>query len=771
MGKSKASKNTKSTKSIKKQLIVVSEEKQDQAEKQIAQVEATEEMDRDGCISENQMGADSQAETTEEMSGGVCISEKQMKADAQAEIAEEMKDGLCISEREMEAENKVISGRVSGIHQLPIIPVSQVLNRRTIRTPCRVIVKNPHNKDPILIKFVPMRNADKTTTCRIIKTDEETIDKSAADPEVNVVADREVVAEAGNAVADAESDRNVVADRETVAEAGRNVVADREAVAEAGNGGAVAESNMEVGPTLNPIQTANTIANFAENSKTATSLYSSGPVMREPELGNPDEYNEAVDLSQKIPPPIIIKAIPPPPGYREPMDERMVDIGKTLYPGGASIECKPSAPPLLVKIPSADGNQLRIIGTIFPTKDGLKFRPIDQEINIESRFESDRNDVGPNSSPSTSVDVNTDTLNNNLKSVSAPELVSSPVDINNSQNSVNTSELASQQAEQQPQQPGHQQPDSMLPPKKRKRSKDTKNKVKRKKTTDDDVTDHDDNDDNEQQKRGTCVNEPSSSSSSSSSSSLSSSSSSLPAAPTSVSSQNIDSHLFKIPKTPKPGNIVYRFKKLPSNISTIRNGVKKIGECTIRGTHFEKIFISKDLLSIPRSGRVQSQTGYECIGSDPLSPYTCLTRYQKVEGGIRTTNIMIHFKDNPNVTKYFGGNPFEDEGVILDWGEFVRLIALQKYVNGIIQDISRTPQPSDFCDFEKTISSDIIFRISTGNKLFPVEIRKQFIFNGNRKDSTVGYRFTLMEWKKFLRIYPHIYNLCKDHMQMTQYQE
>jgi hypothetical protein len=232
--------------------------------------------------------------------------------------------------------------------------------------------------------------------------------------------------------------------------------------------------------------------------------------------------------------------------------------------------------------------------------------------------------------------------------------------------------------------------------------------------------------------------------------------------------QETEDHNPNIPidYTNKKGWEFVRFK--PCTPSALKDGVLKAGELELEGRTFESLRILKRVFNIPRPGFPNRRITYVGIASLTLSRNTLVMAYQKMIGGIRTNNIQIHFKDYP-IPGLGNENPFQDEGVVLGWDEFVKLVNLQEDVKPFIRQMIFDQRKGTNVDRKMRIydrlSDKIYFKLVTPDYgLYPIDIRRQIIGpDGLLLNTTNGYRFTLMEWMRFVAVAKNFHDTLREY--------
>lgn len=178
-----------------------------------------------------------------------------------------------------------------------------------------------------------------------------------------------------------------------------------------------------------------------------------------------------------------------------------------------------------------------------------------------------------------------------------------------------------------------------------------------------------------------------------------------------------------------------------------KEGFKVLKRFEMRGQKIETVAISKQLLeATPPPPPIGS--AYEAISSIILSRNVLITAYQRIINGIRSQDIKIHIKDHPkNVDSRMG-----DEGVVLDNSGVERLLYIQRKVKPLIMCMKQ-PGGTLQIHYEQRIAPRIFFRLSTDFMNYPVQIRRTiYTHKHGPMDTMLGYRFTLEEWDRFLKL-------------------
>jgi hypothetical protein len=199
-------------------------------------------------------------------------------------------------------------------------------------------------------------------------------------------------------------------------------------------------------------------------------------------------------------------------------------------------------------------------------------------------------------------------------------------------------------------------------------------------------------------------------------------------------------------------------------------GIRKMDEHVINGKIYDAFAIDANIYRLNKRFIYPSVPIWDMMASIPLSDTTMVSPYQKMIGRLRTKFVKIIFKDYPKR----GRNPFLDEGIELSWSQFCKLgsslesmkpllkklqIPLIQSIIGASTSTASTKLPPMFI---VDLGVGVILRVTSGKHRYPIELRRQVPHPEQKSkmlNTTEGHHFTVLEWVRFMKVYPHIYHI------------
>jgi hypothetical protein len=195
-------------------------------------------------------------------------------------------------------------------------------------------------------------------------------------------------------------------------------------------------------------------------------------------------------------------------------------------------------------------------------------------------------------------------------------------------------------------------------------------------------------------------------------------------------------------------------------------GITKKDEHVINGKIYDAYAINNNIYRLKKGFVYPSIPVWDMLVNIPLSDTTVMIAYQKIIGRLKTKIVKVHLKDFPKRSE----NHFMDEGISLNWGQFVELSKalietksiLEKIGKPLLQsiiDASSTSKPPPI--YHKELGGGVIVKMTKEKHNYPVELRRQIPFPGRNKllNTTEGYHFSIAEWGKLIKIYPHCFHI------------